>query len=247
MTNLGKISTQLNTTSAGQYPKCKINDMHYKLGNYTPLKFINRENIVEVIGSKISQELNINTIKYSLCDVTAEINNRTYKTIAVQSKHLKDFTTFGKIIDIRLDVLEQLHKIFTKEDISKMIAIDSIMEQKDRHINNIGLNTDKQLILFDYGRALLHDTEDFLLYKWQEYDFVGRTYYKDFGIRVDDIIEKILYIDLTKLDITSIVRQTKEEYAKCEYKQGYIIEDRYFYEIENMLKRGVELYEQKWH
>ena len=244
--DLGDLSTSLPTTSTGQYPKTQIGEWYYKLGNLTVSGFVGRENIAEVIGSKIAKSLGVKTVEYNLCDVIVTINGKKYKTIAVKSKHMDDFHTFGKVVDLTRNVYKSLYEVFSINDISAMVAIDGITGQTDRHINNIALDSYKNLILFDYGRSLLFDTDEELLYRWEDYNFVLYTNYKDFGMNIKSILPNLIYICLTNIDVQNIVQDTESEYNNLINKDGYKITKKYFNELSKMLKEDIELYEQEW-
>ena len=100
--------------------------------------------------------------------------------------------------------------------------------------------------MFDYGRSLLFNTAEDLLYKWEDYDFVAFTDYRDFGLKLKDILPTLSFVNLRNLDIDNIVMDIHKAYNNLQYKSGYEISEKYFEEITKMLKRGVELYEQKW-
>ena len=236
--NLGELDLNSLGTTNGMYPKIQIGKFHYKLGDFSVDRFIGREVITEVIGRKLAQALGVCTFDYKIVDVECIIKGMAYKTLATESENYLNFYTYGSVYNPANDAVPQLISIIGSESFSKMVFLDGITEQKDRHINNVGLSGNN-LVLFDYGRSLMFDVHEDLLYRHEDYNFFKFTHYKDFNLSVKDLRKYMTDLDTDAVNIDAAVDEAEKMYNACLYKTEYIITKQYFREIRRMMKEGL--------
>lgn len=144
---------------------------YYKLSNFDPVEgVIGHECVNEIIVDRLLTMLGIEHLDYSLLYANISIEGRIYNTYLCSSKDFKERSESKVALDdyYRINALQgESHYDFCKrmgwqEYIDKMIVIDYLILNRDRHganievLRNARAKTLRLAPLFDHGVSLLY-------------------------------------------------------------------------------------------
>jgi len=134
---------------------------------------IKQEPFNECLASEIAKRLGVDHVKYSLL----EYNKDAYSSCECMiDKQVEFVNAFNVFLDIKnsgskyndyIQACENRSIKNAKEEIDKMIVIDYLIRNTDRHIGNYGILRNSETLkwekiapLFDNGSSLWHDAQD---------------------------------------------------------------------------------------
>lgn len=248
--------------SNGCYYKAKIKEngitYYYKLSAYDSSRgFYGHESFNEVIVSRLCKILGIPCATYTLAYIRVKINNTIYDTYACKSKSYKasNFTSISfedYYILNRMNnenIIDFISRMHMKSFINKMLIIDYITINRDRHGANIEIlkieNKETFAPLFDNGLTFVCSiTEDLIDYKSRLNNF---DIFEDKPVN-NYIGQRSLLNNLTIIDNYVNVHKLKKEHKnKIFYGMNSILSKEYIniiwkiivYRYTFLRKRGI--------
>lgn len=241
----------LTSTSKGMLYKCIGNvdnkKVFIKTGSKVKNKFSILEPISEVIASEIIEKFNIDCAKNILKEMKLP-NLEDLVTVSISEDFLGEYEVLMSIRTLlgntsRENLYKKVISIIPhcKEDIDKMIVIDFLINNIDRHLRNFSvIIKDGEILkfspLYDHGLSLYSDIQDFELEQdnketWEMIDECkpfSQSHYKQ--------LELIGKVNLPKVNINElfeIVDKYKEYLSHYRIESiKYLIETRYKYLVE---------------
>lgn len=241
----------LTSTSKGMLYKCIGNvdnkKVFIKTGSKVKNKFSILEPISEVIASEIIEKFNIDCAKNILKEMKLP-NLEDLVTVSISEDFLGEYEVLMSIRTLlgntsRDNLYKKVISIIPhcKEDIDKMIVIDFLINNIDRHLRNFSvIIKDGEILkfspLYDHGLSLYSDIQDFELEQdnketWEMIDECkpfSQSHYKQ--------LELIGKVNLPKVNINElfeIVDKYKEYLSHYRIESiKYLIETRYKYLVE---------------
>lgn len=247
--NLRELS--LTSTSKGMLYKCIGNiagkKVFIKTGTKLKSKFSILEPVSEVIASEIIRKFNIECAVNTLSEM--ELPNLKSKVLVnISDNFLKDNeslmsirsilgnTSREKLYDTVVSIIPQF-----KLDIDRMIVMDFLINNIDRHLRNFSVvNKDGDIIkfapLYDHGLSLYADIQDFELEQddkeiWEMIDECKPfcdSHYKQL-----DLIGDVKLLKVSLKELFYIVDRYKEHLSEFRVECiKYLLETRYNYLVE---------------
>lgn len=160
----------LNSTSAGMIPKYLNDKVFLKLSTYNETAgFYGEEPEYEELAYKIGEILGLNIVEVGVEEALIKYNNKEYKTLVAISPN---FNRNGNSIPI--ENFCEINEINSKdlllddrfrEDLSKIIEYDFIINNIDRHGRNIEVMNNRIATIFDNSLSMFSKIPDNALNK----------------------------------------------------------------------------------
>lgn len=155
----------LNSTSTGMIPKYLNDKVFMKLSTYNETAgFYGEEPEYEELAYKIGEILELNVVKVEVEEALIRYNNKEYKTLVAISHN---FNRSGNSIPIenfceinRINSKDLLFDDRFREDLSKIIEYDFIINNIDRHGRNIEVMNNKIAPIFDNSLSMFSKMPD---------------------------------------------------------------------------------------
>lgn len=155
----------LNSTSTGMIHKYLDDDVFMKLSTYNETAgFYGEEPEYEELSYKIGEILGLNIVKVEVEEALIQYNNKEYKTLVAISPN---FNRNGNSIPIenfceinRINSKDLLLDDRFREDLSKIIEYDFLVNNIDRHGRNIEVMNNKIATIFDNSLSMFSKMPD---------------------------------------------------------------------------------------